>query len=174
MSEFLHNLSLQALTIDDDKIEMQFYEIEELSKNLKRLIRGDERYEIETNDINDINEEVVAEKDRMETVKDNIESNNEKFEYPTEDFRVMPNTAEEISERSNKEKVEKEKNEKALNERDEEISTDFIIESQKDLMKSLTDNVDILSQDEISNISSSALPKIVKKKKQWRNIFRKQ
>ena len=165
MSEFLHNLSLQALTIDDDKIEMQFYEIEELSKNLKRLIRDDERYEIETNDINDINEEVVAEKDRMETVKDNIESNNEKFEYPTEDFRVMPDTAEEISERSNKEKVEKEKNEKALNERDEEISSDFIIESQKDLMKSLTDNVDILSQDEISNISSSALPKIVKKEK---------
>ena len=165
MSEFLHNLSLQALTIDDDKIEMQFYEIEELSKNLKRLIRDDERYEIETNDINDINEEVVARKDRMETVKDNIESNNEKFEYPTEDFRVMPETAEEIRERSNKEKIEKEKNEKALNERDEEISSDFIIKSQKELMKSLTDNVDILSQDEISNISLSSLPKIVKKKK---------
>ena len=32
-------------------------------------------------------------------------------------------------------------------------------------MKSLTDNVDILSQDEIRNISSAALPKIVKKKK---------
>ena len=165
MSEFLHNLSLQALTIDDDKIEMQFYEIEELSKNLKRLIRDDERYEIETNDINDINEEVVARKDRMETVKDNIESNNEKFEYPTEDFRVMPETAEEIRERSNKEKIEKEKNEKALNERDEEISSDFIIKSQKELMKSLPDNVDILSQDEISNISLSSLPKIVKKKK---------
>ena len=165
MSEFLHNLSLQALTIDDDKIEMQFFEIEELSKNLKRLIRDDQRYEIETNDIDDINVEVVAEDDRMETVKKNIELNNEKFEHPTEDFRVMPDTAEEIKERSNKEKVEKEKNEKALNERDEEISSDFIIKSQKDLMKSLTDNADILSQDEISNISSSALPKIVKKKK---------
>ena len=148
MSEFLHNLSLQALTIDDDKIEMQFYEIEELSRNLKYLIRDDERYEIK--------------------VKDNIESNlinNEKFEYPIENFEVMPNTAEEIKEQSNKEKVEKEKNEKALNERDEEISSDFIIESQKDLMKSLTDNVDILSQDEINNISSVALPKIVKKEK---------
>ena len=104
----------------------------------------------------------------METVKDNIESNlinNEKFEYPIENFEVMPNTAEEIKEQSNKEKVEKEKNEKALNERDEEISSDFIIESLKDLMKSLTDNVDILSQDEINNISSVALPKIVKKEK---------
>ena len=163
MSEFLHNLSLQALTIDDDKIEMQFYEIEELSRNLKYLIRDDERYEIKVNDIN--NEIIEAEKDRMETVKDNIESNYEKFEYPIENFKVMPNTAEEIKEQSNKEKAEKEKNEKALNERDEEISSDFIIESQKDLMKSLTDNVDILSQDEINNISSVALPKIVKKEK---------
>ena len=165
MSEFLHNLSLQALTIDDDKIEMQFYEIEELSKNLKRLLRDDRRNEIETNNIEDINEEVLAKKDRMETVKDDVETNNEKFEYPTEDFKVMPETAEEIRERSNKERIEKEKNEKALNERDEEISSDFIIKSQKDLMKSLTDNSDILSQDEISNISSSALPKVVKKKK---------
>ena len=165
MSEFLHNLSLQALTIDDDKIEMQFYEIEELSKNLKRLLRDGRRNEIETNNIEDINEEVVAKKDRMETVKDDVETNNEKFEYPTKDFKVMPETAEEIRERSNKERIEKEKNEKALNERDEEISSDFIIKSQKDLMKSLTDNSDILSQDEISNISSSALPKVVKKKK---------
>ena len=32
-------------------------------------------------------------------------------------------------------------------------------------MKSITDNVDILSQDEISNISSAALPKVVTKEK---------
>ena len=167
MSEFLHNLSLQALTIDDDKIEMQFYEIEESNRNLKYLMRDDKRYEIKVNDINDeIN--IEAEKDRMETLQDNVESNlinNEKFEYPIENFKVMPNTAEEIREQSNKEKIEKEKNEKALNERDEEISSDFILESQKDLMKSLTDNADILSQDEINNISSLALPKIVTKEK---------
>ena len=165
MSEFLHNLSLQALSIDDDKIEMQFYEIEDLSRKIKYLMRDNRRYEIEVNEENKINNEIVeSERDRMETVKDNINSN-EKFEYPIENFKVMPDTTEEIIERSNREKMEKEKTEKALNERDEEISSDFIIETRKNLMKSLTDNVNILSQDEINNISSSSLPKIVKKEK---------
>ena len=166
MSEFLHNLSLQALTIDDDKIEIQFYEIEELSRNLKSLMRDDERYEIEINDVKGGNFE--AKKDRMETLKDEVESNflnKEKFEYPIENFGSFPSTAKEITEQSNREKIFKEKNDEALNQRDEEISSDFILETQKDLMKSITDNVDILSQDEISNISSAALPKVVTKEK---------
>ena len=116
-------------------------------------MRDNRRYEIEVNEENEINNEIVeSERDRMETVKDNINSN-EKFEYPIENFKVMPDTTEEIIERSNREKMEKEKAEKALNERDEEISSDFIIETRKNLMKSLTDNVNILSQDEINNIS---------------------
>ena len=41
MSEFFHNMSLQALTIDDDNIETEIDAIIELNKNLKSLIRDD-------------------------------------------------------------------------------------------------------------------------------------
>ena len=47
MSEFFHNLSLQALTVDDDTIEITFNEIIELNRNLKSLIRDDDRNEIQ-------------------------------------------------------------------------------------------------------------------------------
>ena len=168
MSEFLHNLSLEALTIDDDKIEIQFFEIEELSRNLKYLMRDDERYEIEINDKN-IEEEIFeAEKDKMEELENEIESNflNKKTQkHPIENFGSFPNTSEEIAEESNREKIFQEKNEKSLNERDEEISSDLILESQKKLMKSLADNIDILVHTEISDISYAALPKVVTKEK---------
>lgn len=168
MSEFLHNLSLEALTIDDDKIEIQFFEIEELSRNLKYLMRDDERYEIEINDKN-IEEEIFeAEKDKMEELENEIESNflNKKTQkHPIENFGSFPNTSEEIAEESNREKIFQEKNEKSLNERDEEISSDLILESQKKLMKSLADNIDILVDTEISDISYAALPKVVTKEK---------
>ena len=39
MSEFLHNMSLQELTIDNDSVEIKFDEIMELNKDLKSLIR---------------------------------------------------------------------------------------------------------------------------------------
>ena len=166
MSEFLHNLSLEALTIDDDKVEIQFYEIEELSKNLKSLMRDDERYDIEISEDDIFEEKFKKEKDRMQKIQDEINSKEKKkLEYPNENFGSFPNTAEQIIQQSNKEKAFQEKNEKSLNQRDEEISSDFILESQKELIKSITDNVDTLSQNEINNISLAALPKVVVKEK---------
>ena len=47
MSEFFHNLSLQALTVDDDRIEITLDEIIELNRNLKCLIRDDDKNEIQ-------------------------------------------------------------------------------------------------------------------------------
>ena len=48
MSEFLHNLSWQALTIDNTKVNIKFDAIIELNKNIKRLIRDVDRSNIKT------------------------------------------------------------------------------------------------------------------------------
>ena len=46
MSEFFHNFSLQALSIDDDSVKIEFDAIITLSKNLKFLIRDDTRNDL--------------------------------------------------------------------------------------------------------------------------------
>ena len=38
MSEFFHNMSLQALTIDNNNVKIEFDVVIELNKNLKGLI----------------------------------------------------------------------------------------------------------------------------------------
>ena len=163
MSEFLHNLSLQALTIDDDRIEIQFYEIIDLNKNLKRLIRDDERHEIKISENNFKEGDFEVEKTRIEILEDDDVSN-KKIEFPHENFKSFPNTAEEIIEETNRIETIKKKTDEALNERNEEITSDVILQSKKDLIKSMTDNVDVLSQDEINKVSLIALPKIIEKK----------
>ena len=109
MSEFLHNLSLQALTIDDDRIEKQFYGIIELNRQLKALMRDDEKNEIKIHENHF--EELELEKDRTEILKDEIASNiiNQKeIEYPKEKFGSFPNTSQEIIEETNRnERIEK-------------------------------------------------------------------
>ena len=167
MSEFLHNLSLQALTIDDDRIEIQFHEIIKLNRELKKLIRDDERDEIKIRENNFTKEIFEAEKDRSEILEEEIASNilnGKKIDYPNENFESFPNTREEIIEETNRNEAIKRKLEEALNQRDEEISSDVISESKKKLLKSITDNVDILSQNELNNVSLVALPKVIEKK----------
>ena len=55
MSEFFHNMSLQAVTIDDDNVNIEFDAIIELNKNLKSLIREDDRSSIEIIDFKEPN-----------------------------------------------------------------------------------------------------------------------
>ena len=167
MSEFLHNLSLQALTIDDDKIEIEFHEIIELNRSLKALIRDDERNEIQIHGNYFQNEFLEEKKDRTQMIEDEVVSNiinNAKMEHPKENFGSFPNTSKEITEETNQNEEIKRKVEKALNQRDEEISSEIICESRKDLIKSMTDNVNVLSEDVLNNVSQSALPKIIQKK----------
>ena len=167
MSEFLHNLSLQALTIDDDKIEIEFHEIIELNRSLKALIRDDERNEIQIHGNYFQNKFLEEKKDRTQMIEDEVVSNiinNAKIEHPKENFGSFPNTSKEITEETNQNEEIKRKVEKALNQRDEEISSEIISESRKDLVKSMTDNVNVLSEDVLNNVSQSALPKIIQKK----------
>ena len=41
MSEFFHNLSMQALSRDDDRIDIKFDAIEEWNKSIKKLLKND-------------------------------------------------------------------------------------------------------------------------------------
>ena len=166
MSEFLHNLSLQALTIDDDKFEIQFHEIVELNRNLKALMRDDERNEIEIHENHFEKEMLEAERDRTEILEDEVVSNimnKTKIEHPKENFASFPSTSKEITDEANQNETIKRKVEKALNQRDEEISSEIISESRKDLIKSMTDNVNVLSQDVLNNVSLTAIPKVIQK-----------
>ena len=161
MSEYLHNLSLQALTIDDDKYEIQFYEVEELNRNLKRLMRDYIRYDIEVDEEEIFEKKFKEEKDKMQKISDEILTKElSTLEYPNQDFRVFPDTPEKIIQESKKKETFDEKTKESLNEQDEEISQDVILQSQKKLLDSITDNVGVLSENEIKNITSVSAPKI--------------
>ena len=41
MSEFFHNLSMQALSRDDDRIDIKFDAVEGLNKSIKKLLKDD-------------------------------------------------------------------------------------------------------------------------------------
>ena len=136
--------------------------MKKLNENLKRLMRDDERYEILEDNLEE-EENVQVEKTRIEILEEEATSS-KKIKFPHENFGSFPNTSEEIIEETNRIEKAKKKLEDVLNERDEEISSDIILQSKKDLIKSMTDNVDALSQDEINKISLISLPKIVEKK----------
>ena len=161
MSEYLHNLSLQALTIDDDKYEIQFYEIEELNRNLKMLMRDDTRYDIQVDENEIFKKKIREEKDKMQKLSDEILNKElSTLQYPNQDFRVFPDTPEKIAENSRKEKEFEKKTEEALNERDKEISQDVIIKSRKKLFDSITDNIDNLPEVDISKIVVVSKPDV--------------
>ena len=118
MSEFLHNLSLQALTLDNDRIEIEFHEIIELNRNLKALIRDDERNEIQINE-NYFQKEVFEErKDEIQLIEEEVVSNiinNSKIQYPNETFGSFPNTSKEIFEETNRNEEIKKRIDKGAN-----------------------------------------------------------
>ena len=153
MSEFFSNLSLQALTVDDNSIEIGFDEIIKLNRNLISLIRDDQRNEIK---INRIQEETFEEaKDTNQLIEEEVVSNitnNVELEYPNDDNKniLFPNTPSEILRDREQNNMMDEKLERAYNRRDEEIAAEFVAEARKELIKSATGeggetSVDILN-----------------------------
>ena len=153
MSEFFSNLSLQALTVDDNSIEIGFDEIIELNRNLKSLIRDDQRNKIR---INRIQEETFEEvKDANQLIEEEVVSNitnNVELEYPNDDNKniLFPNTPSEIFRDREQNNMMDEKLERAYNRRDEEIAAEFVAEARKELIKLATGDggetsVDILN-----------------------------
>ena len=161
MSEYLHNLSLQALTIDDDRWEIQFYEIEKLADDLKNHMRNSTRYDIEVDEDEIFEKKFAIEKDRMQKIFDEIKNKElSTLEYPNQDFRVLPDTQEKINQQSKERDAFEKKTEESLSEQDREISEAVLLESKKKLIESVTDNATTLSENEINTISSISIPVI--------------
>ena len=163
MSEYLNNLSLQALTIDDDQYEIQFFEIENLASKLKANMRDFIRYDIEIDDDEDdlFEKNFNIEKDKMQKMFDEIQSKQlSTLEYPNEDFRVLPDSPEKINKESKQREEFEKKTEEILNEENERILDEILLENKKKLMKSVTENSAKLSEGEINKITNISIPTV--------------
>ena len=139
MTEFLHNLSLQALNRDDDRVQLKFAAIIALNRKLKALIRDGNRNRLSFVEFRP--EKFKQVKDISQKIEEEVVNNitDTRVEYPIDDFSSYANTTSEI-ENENKTKNEiEEKAMRAFNAADEEISRDIIINSRKDLINSLYD-----------------------------------
>ena len=157
MSEFFHNMSLQALTIDNDNIEIEFDAIIELNKNLKSLIREDDRSDIEIIDFKQQHFDEIKDKNQLieEEVVNNI-INNVQIEYPSDNqYLSFPNTPSEISKETDENNKIDQKAHDAFNERDTQISQELIITARNDLIKSITDGEGEVPTEVLNNITSS-------------------
>ena len=157
MSEFFHNMSLQALTIDNDNIKIKFDAVIELNKNLKSLIRKDDRNEIEINELKLSQFDEIKDKNQLieEEVVNNI-INDVQFEYPSDDQNLtFPNTSSEILNETKEHNKTDQAAYDAFNERDTEISQELITIARNDLIKSITDEEGEVPTDVLNNITSS-------------------
>ena len=157
MSEFFHNMSLQALTIDNDNIEIEFDAIIELNTNLKSLIREDDRSDIEIIDFKQQHFDEIKDKNQLieEEVVNNI-INDVQIEYPRDDQNLsFPNTPSEILKETNENNIINKLTFDAFNERDDEISQELITTARNDLIKSITDEDGEVPTEVINNITSS-------------------
>ena len=140
MTEFLHNLSLQALNRDDDRVQLKFDAIIALNRKLKALIRDDDRNRLDFVEFRP--EKFKQVKDITQKIKEEVVNNiitDTRVEFPLDDFSSYANTAFEIEiENKTKNEIE-EKAMHVFNARDEEISRDIIIKLRKDLLNSVYD-----------------------------------
>ena len=157
MSDFFHNMSLQALTIDNDNIEIEFDAIIELNKNFKSLICKDDRSDIEIIDFKQQHFDEIKDKNQLieEEVVNNI-INDVQIEYPRDDQNLsFPNTSSEILKETNENNKIDQAAYNAFNERDDEISQELITTARNDLIKSITDEDGEVPIEVINNITSS-------------------
>ena len=157
MSEYFQNLSLQALTIDNDNIEIAFDEIIELNRNLKSLIRDDNRNEIRTFDFEFENFPEIKDKNQLieEEVVSNI-TNKVTLEHPFDvESNNFPNTPAEIRAQKFENNRTDEKLDAALNERDREISAELVNEARKELIKSVTGEGGEVALDILNNVATT-------------------
>ena len=156
MTEFLHNLSLQALNRDDDRVQLKSSSIIALNRKLKALIRDDDRNRLGFVEFRP--EKFKQVKNISQKIEEEVVNNiitDTRVEYPIDDFSSYANTASEI-ENENKTKNEiEEKAMRAFNAADEEISRNIIINSRKDLINSLYDIEGEKAVDVLNNIVRS-------------------
>ena len=157
MSELFHNFYLQALSIDDDSVKIEFDAIITLSKNLKFLIRDDTRNDLNIIDFQQHKFDEIKDKNQLieEEVVHNI-NNDVQIDYPQDNqYLNFPNTAFEIAMQSEANDIIEQKTFAAFNKRDEEISQELITSAGNDLIKSVHDAEGEISADVFNNVTSS-------------------
>ena len=140
MTEFLHNLSLQALNRDDDRVQLKFGSIIAPNRKLKALIPDDDRNKLRF--VKFRPEQFKQVKDISQKIEEEVVNNiitDTRVEYPIDDFSSYENTASEIVDENKTKNEIEEKAMRAFNAADEEISRDIIINLRKDLINSLYD-----------------------------------
>ena len=157
MSEFFHNMSYQALNTDDDNVELEFDAVIELNKNLKSLIRDDDRNEI---NIIDFKQQKFDEiKDKNQLIEDEVVNNfvnDVQLDYLQDNQNLsFPNTASEIFKETEANNIIDNKTFAAFNARDEEISQELMTTARNDLIKSVTDAEGEIPTEVFNNITSS-------------------
>ena len=164
MSEFLHNLSWQALTIDNKKINIKFDAIVKLNKNIKRLFRDIDRPNIKTLEFDDYI--IDNTRDKVQAIEEEVVNNvinNVKVELPRDYKQPMPNTLVQIENDIKTIKKIKRKTEESLNDVYSEITHDLVTEARNDLLKSVTDYEGEIPMEVINNVTSSYQETPVKK-----------
>ena len=157
LSEFFHNLSLQALSIDNDSVKNEFDAIITLNKNLKILIRDDTRNDLNIIDFQQQKFDETKDKNYLieEEVVNNI-INKVQIDYPQDNQHLtFPNTASEIAIQSEANDIIEQKAFEAFNKRNEEISQELITNARNDLIKSVIDAEGEIPADIFNNITSS-------------------
>ena len=155
MSEFLHNLSWQALTIDNSNVNIKCDAIIELNKNIKRLIRDVDRSNIK---IIEFENGIDENKDKVQVMEEEVVNNiitNRKIEFPRDFKPPMPNTLTQVENDIKKIKAIKRKTNESLNDVYGEITRNLITETRNDLIKSVTDYEGDTPMQVIDNITSS-------------------
>ena len=157
ISEFFHNLSLQALSIDDDSVKNEFDVIITLRKNLKIITRDDTRNNLNIIDFQQRKFDEIKDKNQLieEEVVNNI-INDVQIDYPQDNQHLtFPNTGSEITMQSEANDIIKQKAFEAFNKRDEEISQELITNVRNDLIKSVIDAEGEIPAGVFNNITSS-------------------
>ena len=100
MSEFFHNLSMQALSRADDRIDIKFDAIEEFHKSIKKLLKDevDRNSDLSFTDFRPEQFEEIKDPNRSfeENVVENIMSGNRVDYLQDTNHMSFPNTEEEI------------------------------------------------------------------------------
>ena len=162
MSEFFHNLSMQALNWSDDRIEIKLNAVNRLNKNINNLLITEaNRFRNKFKEQN-LSENFVEHKTENQKFEDDIVRNilnDIKIEHPQEtDHLTFLNTAEEIKRQVAEELEQKIKLDLARNERDWEIMEVIALDAKKDLIKALA-GLDVKVSSEVSNLTGLATSK---------------
>ena len=135
MSEFFHNLSMQAFNQSDDRIEIKFGTVNRLNKNINNLLTTEansfrnkfEKQNLFENFVEHKTENQKFEDDVIRKILKDI-----KVEHPQEtDQLTFPNTAEEIKRQVAEELKQKIKLDFARNKRDREIRNVYFSTQKK-------------------------------------------